>query len=113
LNGEQSDFSGRAAADTVCYSFLPGFIEPLPERVMWFLIAGVGLLLLKYLEVGFVAEWSWWVVLSPFALAVLWWAWADATGYTKRKAMEKMDERKQERIDKQKEAMGMRPRKPR
>ncbi|MBS3998260.1 MAG: TIGR04438 family Trp-rich protein [Hydrogenophaga sp.] len=77
---------------------------------MWFLIAGVGLLLLKYLEVGFVAEWSWWVVLSPFALAVLWWAWADATGYTKRKAMERMDQKKQQRLDRQREALGIKQR---
>jgi small Trp-rich protein len=37
--------------------------------------------------------------------AAVWWAWADASGYTKRKAMEKMDQRKQERINRQKEAM--------
>ena len=43
----------------------------------------------------------------------LWWAWADSTGYTKRKAMEKMDQRKKDRINKHKEALGIRPRKPR
>ena len=36
-----------------------------------------------------------------------WWAWADATGYTKRKAMEKMDKRKQDRLDRQREALGI------
>jgi small Trp-rich protein len=74
---------------------------------MYFLIAGIGLLLLKYLEVGFVASWSWWTVLSPFALAVAWWAWADATGYTKRRQMDKMEQKKQDRINKQRESLGM------
>lgn len=74
---------------------------------MYFLIAGVGLLLLKYFELGFVAELSWWWVLSPFPMAVAWWAWADSTGYTKRKEMEKMDQKKQDRIERQRQALGM------
>ena len=77
---------------------------------MYFLILGVILLLLKYLEVGPVAAWSWAVVLAPFALTVLWWAWADWSGYTKRKEMEKEDQRKVNRIAKAKEAMGQGPR---
>ena len=39
----------------------------------------------KYLEVAPVVAWSWWVVFSPFGLAIAWWAWADSTGYTKNK----------------------------
>ena len=80
---------------------------------MYLLGLGILLALLKYLEIGPVAQWSWWVVLVPFGLTLLWWAWADSTGYTKRKAMEKVEKRKQDRVNKQKEAMGMRPRKPR
>lgn len=80
---------------------------------MYLLVLGVVLTLLKYLEIGPFANWSWWWVLAPYGGALLWWAWADATGYTKRRAMEKMDERKRERIEKQKEALGMRPRRPR
>lgn len=80
---------------------------------MYLLGLGILLSLLKYLEVGPVAAWDWWWVLSPFALTLLWWAWADSTGYTKRKAMEKMDLRKKTRIDRQKDALGMRPKKPR
>ena len=80
---------------------------------MYLLGLGIVLVLLKYLEIGPPALWSWWWVLSPFALAAAWWAWADASGYTKRRAMEKMDARKQARIDRQKDAMGLRPRKPR
>ena len=76
---------------------------------MLFLLLGVAGLVLKYLEIGPFAAWSWWVVLSPFALAVAWWAWADSSGYTKKKEMDKMDKRKTERIEKQRVAMGMLP----
>jgi small Trp-rich protein len=74
---------------------------------MYFLAIGVVLLLMKYLEFGAVASWSWYVVLSPFALAAAWWAWADWSGYTKKKAMEKMDKRKADRLAETRERLGM------
>ena len=80
---------------------------------MYFLGIGIVLLLLKYLEVGVVATWSWLVVLSPFGLAVLWWAWADWSGYTKRRAVDKENARKQARIDKSREQLGLGTRKKR
>jgi small Trp-rich protein len=80
---------------------------------MLFLIVGILLLVLWYGEIGPVATWSWYVVFSPFLLAVLWWAWADATGYTKKKAVEKENAKKKARIEKSREAMGMGPRKKR
>ena len=54
---------------------------------MLFLGLGIILLALKYLEIGPVALWDWWWVLSPFGLAVAWWALADWSGYTKKKAV--------------------------
>ena len=78
---------------------------------MYLLLIGLVGLVLKYLEIGPFAAWSWWVVLIPFALAAAWWAWADSTGYTKKKEMNKMDLRRKERIEKQREAMGMLPKK--
>ncbi|MES2185402.1 MAG: TIGR04438 family Trp-rich protein [Pseudomonadota bacterium] len=76
---------------------------------MLFLGLGIILLALKYFEIGPVAGLSWWLVLAPFALAAVWWGIADMTGYTKRKAMERMDRRTQERKDKQREALIARP----
>ncbi|MFM7331306.1 MAG: TIGR04438 family Trp-rich protein [Brachymonas sp.] len=76
---------------------------------MCFLGIGIILLTLKYLEMGAVAQWSWWVVLAPFALAAIWWAWADASGYTKRKAMEKMDKRKADRLAETRDRLGIGP----
>jgi small Trp-rich protein len=78
---------------------------------MLFLGLGLVLLALKYLEIGPVAAWSWWWVLSPFALAVVWWTWADMSGYTKRKAVERENARKQARIDKNREQLGLGTRK--
>ena len=74
---------------------------------MYLLGLGIILLAMKYLEIGPVAVWDWWVVLSPFALAVLWWAWADYSGYTKRKAVERENVRKDARIARQREQLGL------
>ena len=74
---------------------------------MYLLALGIILLAMKYLEIGPPAQWSWWAVLSPFALAVAWWSWADWSGYTKRRAMDRENARKQARLDKQREAIGI------
>ena len=76
---------------------------------MYLLGLGLVLMALKYLEIGPVAAWEWWQVLSPFGLAMAWWAWADWSGYTKKKAVQKENERKQARIDKNRQSMGMGP----
>ncbi|MDN3543697.1 MAG: TIGR04438 family Trp-rich protein [Roseateles asaccharophilus] len=73
---------------------------------MGFVLIGVLLLLLKWQEVAPVAGWSWWLVLSPFAAAVLWWAWADASGYTQKRAMRSLDEKKAQRRERTLEALG-------
>ena len=77
---------------------------------MYLLGLGIVLLALKYLEISTVATWPWWLVLMPFGLAVVWWAWADWSGYTKKKAMEKEDARKQARIEKSRQSLGMKRR---
>lgn len=74
---------------------------------MYLLGLGIVLVLMKYLGVSPVAAWLWWWTLIPFGLAVAWWSWADATGYTKRKIMQQEDRRKQERLDKNREALGL------
>ena len=56
-------------------------------------------------------SWSWWWVLAPFGAAAVWWAWADATGFTKRRQMEKMDAKRAERRKSQMAALGIEPRK--
>lgn len=78
---------------------------------MYLLGLGLVLIVLKYLSIGPVAAWEWWVVLSPFGLAMAWWWWADFSGYTKRKVMESENRRKQVRIDSNRAAMGFAPQK--
>ncbi len=73
---------------------------------MWFLLIGVAIFGWKWYELGPIYDWSWdneWWVAVPFVLAVAWWAWADWSGYTKRKAMERESEKKDARIEKQRE----------
>lgn len=69
--------------------------------------------MLKFFEIAPIAGWAWWIVLVPFGLAIVWWAWADWSGYTKRKSMEREEARRQKRIESSREAMGMLPRKKR
>ncbi|MBD7961388.1 MULTISPECIES: TIGR04438 family Trp-rich protein [Comamonas] len=78
---------------------------------MWLLMAAVVLAVLKALvhlevvDVAGIAAMSWWWVLGGFAVTMAWFTYADQSGLTKRKAMEKMDKRKQERLDKQRELL--------
>jgi small Trp-rich protein len=73
---------------------------------MYFLALGVVLLIMKSMEIDPVATWSWLTVLAPFGLAAAWWAWADSSGYTKRRAMEVEQARVKARVQRNREAMG-------
>lgn len=77
---------------------------------MAFVVIGVLLVLLKWLEIGPFETWSWWWVVAPFGLAVVWWAWADSTGLTQKRAIARMDRRKAERRERDLERLGMGPR---
>jgi len=78
---------------------------------MVFLVVGLILMAMKFLEIDPVAAWSWWLILAPFALAVAWWQYADATGLTKKREMDKEERKKKERLDKSRAALGMETRK--
>ncbi len=84
---------------------------------MWFVVIGVALQVLNLAGIGPVGAWIWhdhWIEMGlPFALAVLWWLWADTSGWTQRKAMEKVDAKKQARREKQMDALGLPSRKKR
>lgn len=80
---------------------------------MIFIAAGVVLLVLKLAEIGPVGGWSWWIVLAPFACASAWWMWADASGYSKRRAMDRMEARKAERRLRNMNALGTAPKRKR
>ena len=73
---------------------------------MWFVGLGILLIAMKLGDVSVVAEWNWWMVLAPFGLAVLWWIYADSSGLTKRREMEKLENKKLERRRKNMAALG-------
>ena len=80
---------------------------------MFFVIVGVLIIVLNLLGIGPFGDWNWnftgdvWKFTVPFILAVLWWAWADRSGLNKRREMEKMEARKQNRRKENLAAMGL------
>lgn len=80
---------------------------------MYFVIIGVALILLNLIGIGPVANWTWtltgdlWKFALPFALAAIWWVWADVSGLNKRREMEKMEKKKRDRRKENLAALGM------
>ena len=80
---------------------------------MFFVIVGVLIIVLNLLGIGPFGDWNWnftgdvWKFTVPFILAALWWAWADKSGLNKRREMEKMEARKQNRRKENLAAMGL------
>jgi small Trp-rich protein len=74
---------------------------------MWFVVVGCLLLAMKMTEFGFAADWSWLWILAPFGLAVVWWSFADASGLTRQREMDKLEDRKQERRRRHMDALGL------
>jgi small Trp-rich protein len=66
---------------------------------MWILYVGLVLLVSKLLEVGPLADLSWWWVVLPFVLALVWWEFFERRlGLDKKKAFDELDLAKKERI---------------
>jgi len=80
---------------------------------MFFVIVGVLLILCNFLGVGPMGNWNWditgdlWKFVLPFVFAAAWWAWADASGLNKRREIEKMDAKKENRRKQNLQALGM------
>lgn len=74
---------------------------------MYMVILGTLLLVLKIFDLGPTAGLPWWVVLAPFGLALVWWAWADSSGWTKRREIEKMEDKRRQRRANNLESLGL------
>jgi small Trp-rich protein len=74
---------------------------------MYAVVIGLLLVLAKYFEFGPFADWSWWVILSPFLVAFLWWQFADSSGWTKQREIDRIEQKKQERREKALDALGI------
>ena len=68
---------------------------------------GVLLLLLKWAEFGPFERMSWWWALLPFGIAILWWEFADNSGWTQRRVIDKLEKRKSDRRQKAMDALGL------
>jgi len=66
---------------------------------MWLLLVGLVLLVSKLLDFGPLAELSWWWVLLPFLVALIWWeVFERRLGLDKKKAFDELERAKKERI---------------
>lgn len=66
---------------------------------MWLLYVGLVLLLSKLLDFGPLADLSWWWVILPFVLALIWWeVFERRLGLDKKKAFDEMEKAKKARI---------------
>ena len=80
---------------------------------MFFILVGVVLIVLNLLNVGIVGTWSWklgddfWKFALPFGLAFCWWLWSDKSGLNKRREMDRMEKKKQDRRKENLAALGM------
>jgi small Trp-rich protein len=85
---------------------------------MLFILVGVALIVLRIAGVSPMADWNLeflgdlWKFVLPFALALAWWAWSDASGMTKRREMQRDDERKAERRARNIDNLGLGPKDP-
>ncbi len=70
---------------------------------MYFVLLGLFIILLHFAGIGPMADWTWkltgdlWKFRVPFAFAAALWAWADFSGYYKRREMRSMDEKRKKR----------------
>jgi small Trp-rich protein len=70
---------------------------------MLFVIIGVLIIASNLAGIGPFAGWNWeftgdlWKFCVPFAFAIVWWIWSDKSGLDKRREIEKMEARKQNR----------------
>jgi len=78
---------------------------------MLFVAIGVVLLVLNLAGIGPIGAWTWkddwWLMLLPFGLAFVWWAWSDWSGRTQRQAMQKIDDKREARRQKSLDALGL------
>jgi small Trp-rich protein len=74
---------------------------------MWLVAVGVLAAGLKLGGWTIVAGWSWWIVLSPFALAAIWWTIADVLGFTKAESVRRFEERVKRRRQQHLDALGL------
>ena len=68
---------------------------------MWLVWIGVAMIILKVLEISVFSELSWWWIVLPFGVGLLWFELVEKRlGMDKKKAFDEIDKAKKERIKK-------------
>lgn len=70
-------------------------------------IVGVLLLIAHLADFGPFGTWPWWAIALPFVVAMVWWSFADNSGWTQRRVMDKMERKKADRREKALDALGL------
>jgi small Trp-rich protein len=70
-------------------------------------LVGVLLLVAWWADFGPFGRLPWWAIALPFVIAVLWWEFADSSGWTQRRVMDKLEKRKSDRRQKAMDALGL------
>jgi small Trp-rich protein len=84
------------------------FRSRLPMPFVW---AGLLLIVLKWFELEPVANWSWWAILAPLAIAFAWFEMLEPLlGFDKRQADDDFAKMRQKRIQRQFPYIRVRPR---
>jgi small Trp-rich protein len=90
-----------------------GIVTRQEGMCMWFVAIGVVMLVMNLAGIGPVGAWVWgWgerglLILLPFGLAIVWWLWADMTGLTQRRAMARHEAKRQDRRERNAQALGL------
>jgi small Trp-rich protein len=80
---------------------------------MLFVVIGVILIALNLAHIGVIGTWNWevfgdlWKFFLPFIIAMLWWVWSDLSGLNKRREMNRMEKKKDDRRKENLAALGM------
>ncbi|MEO8527376.1 MAG: TIGR04438 family Trp-rich protein [Caldimonas sp.] len=83
---------------------------------MLFVAIGVLIIILKIAEVGPFGTWNLeffgdlWKFTIPFLCAIAWWIYSDRSGLNKRREIERMEKKKQNRREENLVSLGMNPR---
>jgi len=77
------------------------------EVTVLLLFLAIALTVLKLAAIAPVADWSWWVPLSFYAATAVWWALADAIGYTQWRQGRRTRRKQREREAERRRALGL------
>jgi small Trp-rich protein len=83
---------------------------------MLFVVIGILVIVLNVANIGPFGAWNWeffgdlWKFTIPFLCAIAWWIYSDVSGLNKRREMERMEKKKQNRREENLVSLGMSPR---